>query len=275
MGKRIFIAGCARSGTTLLLDLAESFKNTHAPKGKERRVEHFKKLDSTARNVVLKRQIHSHKTLADLPADVDLIYCVRHPFDTLTSHHPAFPHRRFYVSEERWRAEYAALKRLQAKQPDRKIYYVRYCDLVRSPDEVQKGLADSLELEIERPFSKCGVAISTRSVDKFRHDSRLERYLWQLPHAWRAEIKAFCDEFGFELPIGYVRPASPFGDGLRRAVVAFKALSWPKILYAFRTPTARRLRRPIRRAVQPVLLPISRILPRRRKAETHDPPPAK
>jgi hypothetical protein len=225
--RKFFIAGCARSGTTLLLGLMSSFKDTHALTEEERHFSYFSNVKSTATNLVLKRQSDTHLTLSSLPPEINLIYAVRHPFDTLTSHHPEFlPHRRFHVSERRWREEYAALKRLRAKQPTRVIHYVRYCDLVISPDEVQKTLATSLHLETNYPFSQAGVRFSTSSIGKHQLDDRLERYLWLLPNEVRQEMKQFCDEFGYELPLGYVQPAWVPADSMRRLAILLLSRNW-------------------------------------------------
>ena len=222
-----FIAGCARSGTTLLLELMSSFKDTYALTGEERHFSYFSNVESAAANLVLKRQSDTHLTLPDLPSETTLIYAVRHPFDTLTSHHPDFlPHRRFHVSGRRWKAEYAALKRLRAKQPTRVIHYVRYCDLVTSPDAVQRTLATTLHLEIDCLFSKSGVHFFTLSIGKHRRDQRLESYLWLLPNELRQEIKQFCDEFGYELPVGYVQPAWRSVDTARRLSLLRWSRNW-------------------------------------------------
>jgi hypothetical protein len=214
-----FIAGCARSGTTLLLELMSSFKDTYAL-AEETHFTEFSNVESTAANLVLKRICTSHLTLPELPPGIDLIYVVRHPFDALTSHHPKYPSRTFYVSEPRWRDEYAALRRLRAGQPTRVIHYVRYCDLVTSPDAVQRSLAASLQLEINYPFSESGVRFFTSSIGKYRRDQRLERYVWLFPNPLRQEIKQFCDEFGYELPLGYIQPGAPnWLSGLTRLLL--------------------------------------------------------
>jgi Sulfotransferase domain len=224
---QFFIAGCARSGTTLLLELMSSFKDTHAMTSKEGHFSDFSKVESTAANLVLKREADTHLTLPDLPAEISLIYAVRHPFDTLTSHHPTFlPHRRFHVSERRWKDEFDALKRLRAKQPMRVIHYVRYCDLVTSPDSIQKSLATNLRLEINYPFSQAGVDFFPSSIGKYRRDRSLERYLWLLPQELRQEIKKFCEEFGYELPSGYVKPAWRPADTARRLIILLSSRNW-------------------------------------------------
>ena len=205
-----------------------SFKDTFALTSEERHFSDLFNVESTAANLVLKRQRDTHLTLPDLPPEITLICAVRHPFDTLTSYHPDFPHRRFYVSEWRWRNEYAALKRLRANQPTRVIHYVRYCDL--SPDAVQRSLATGLQLEINHPFSESGVRFSVSSIGKYRRDARLKRYLWLLPSDLRQEISQFCDELGYQLPLGYVQPAWLLTDTARRISVLLLSRHWPIVL---------------------------------------------
>ena len=242
MGRLFFIAGCARSGTTLLLELMPSFKGMHALTDAEWHFSDFSKINSSDGHVLLKRRIDSHHSLPDIPSDIDLIYAVRHPCDTLTSHHPDFPNRKFYVSEKRWRDEYASLKELRVKQPARTITYVRYCDLVTSPDEVQKHLATSLGLRNPLSISKSGTQFSTSSIKKYENDPKLQRYLWLLPHGLRQEIKEFCNEFGYELPPGYVQSPSLIGDGIRTFLVPIKARNWPVAIAPDDTRTLKQLR---------------------------------
>jgi hypothetical protein len=244
MGRMFFIAGCARSGTTLLLQLMPSFKDMNALTCAERHFSYFSQMDVTHGNVLLKRTFDSYLSLPDMAPDINLIYTVRHPFDTFTSYHPKFPHRRFYVSERRWRGEYAALKELRVKQPARTITYVRYCDLVTSPDAVQRYLATNLDLQIHYSFSESGIRFSTSSIKKYENDRELERYLWLLPHGLRQTIKEFCDEFGYELPPGYVRSPSLIGDSIRRIIVPIRARKWPMVLRVAPTLMARTLKHP-------------------------------
>jgi hypothetical protein len=267
MSRLFFIAGCARSGTTLLQQLMPSFKEMHTLK-KEANFDYFAQMDLNVANLLLKRDRKGHLTLPDLPADINLIYSVRHPFDTLTSHHPKFPHRRFYVSEKRWRTEYAALRELRARHPERTITYVRYCDLVTSPDAVQRHLANKLGLEIESLFSQSNITFSTRSIKKHENDPDLERYLWLLPHGLRQELEEFCDEFGYELPDGYVQPSSFIGDSMRRVVVPIRARIWSVVLLTAGSRIARKFKPLLRQPRRS----LSRILPRPNRAGTGAPP---
>ena len=92
-------------------------------------------LDQPQANLVVKRTAGGYLDLADLPASIGLIYCVRHPFDVLTSSHPETKALRpFHVTTERWEAEYDGLLRLRQAQPERSILILRYEDLIADPD---------------------------------------------------------------------------------------------------------------------------------------------
>ena len=135
-----------------------------------------------------------------LPAAVDLIHCVRHPYDVLTSVHPLSAHLRpFHVTRDRWFAEWDAIRRLRRRQPGRRIVTVRYEDLVTRPDDVQATIAADLGLVTEHPFSAnpLGVEIRPSSLEKWRTRPDLRRHLAGLDAAWHAEIGRFCTAYGY------------------------------------------------------------------------------
>ena len=206
---KIFIAGCARSGTSLLRGLMGSFADTYTFGGfshdQEAPESQFETLNRPEKHLVIKRVSTSHLTLPLLSADITLIYVVRHPFDVLTSAHPNSPQRPYHVSEPRWRAEYAAYRLLRALQPGRRIAVVRYEDVVTNPDRVQTRLATDLGLEIGRRFTDnaAGVAIRANSIEKWRRDAAVCRYLDTFDGPFLDAIASFCREFGYGLPLRY------------------------------------------------------------------------
>ncbi len=200
-GRRlVFIAGCARSGTSLLKQLMAVFDDT-AVFPRERTAWHFLEMAGAAEaTLVVKRTADCHRSLHRLPAAVDLVYCVRHPYDCLTSTHPLTSHLRpYHVTRDRWFAEYAALHRLQAGQPRRRITFVRYEDLVARPDDVQAIIAADLGLTAACSFSRnpLGIEILPASVAKWRTRPALRDHLTGLDAAWHREIGRFCAEFGY------------------------------------------------------------------------------
>jgi hypothetical protein len=183
----------------------------------------FDSLDRPERHLVVKRVATSHLTLPSLASDIGLIYCVRHPLDVLTSSHPDFPARRFYVSEPRWRAEYAGYRLLCGLQPSRRTLVLRYEDLVGDPDDMQRRIARHFGLDIARPFTGNaeGVPVRTGSVEKWRTDPGLRDYIDSFDPSFRDAIGAFCREFGYTLPVPFrawyprfLRPA-PWRTALR------------------------------------------------------------
>lgn len=185
----------------------------------------FQKLNPSAAHVVLKRRRDSHRELPGLPPGIELIYMVRHPLEALTSKHPAH-HRRFYVSERRWRSEYDSLKALRAAQPERRILYIRYDDLVTTPDIVQARIANNLNLQIVLPFSSSGVPISTASLHRYKEEPYRRLYVRLLPNDFKVEMKEFCELFGFQLPYNFVGPSSRIADSLRRLAVWNMQKEW-------------------------------------------------
>lgn len=203
-GRRlVFIAGCARSGTSLLKQLMAAFHDT-AVCPRERTPWHFLEMaDRPEAALVVKRTAECHRKLHRLPAAVDLIYCVRHPYDCLTSSHPQTLHLRpFHVTRERWFAEYEALERLRHEQPMRRITVVRYEDLVTRPDDVQAAIGSAVGLRPLEAFSTntLGIEIRSASLAKWRRRPELRGYLAELVAGWEADIGRFCDDFGYGPP---------------------------------------------------------------------------
>ncbi|WP_245436622.1 sulfotransferase family protein [Mesorhizobium tamadayense] len=198
---KIFIAGCARSGTTLTQRLMGCFEDTFVHRA-EAKYTQLDMLDRPEANLVVKRAERSHAHLARLPAAIGLIYCVRHPFDVLTSSHPeSRAERRFHVTSERWVAEYEALLRLRKAQPNRAIVYVRYEDMIARPDEVQERIARAFDLRPLIRFSEdAGNPIRATSLKKWERNEEYRAYITGLLPAFLARLRGFCDEFGYDMP---------------------------------------------------------------------------
>jgi len=205
----------------------------------------FDSLERPERNVVVKRISTSHLTLPRLAADIALVYCVRHPFDVLTSAHPGYPERRFYVSEARWRAEYAAYGLLRGLQPSRDILVLRYEDTVTDPDAAQRRIAERLGLVIAAPFSAnpAGVSIRTSSLEKWKREPALGNYLDTFDRPFLAEIGRFCEAFGYAVPARY---RAWFPEAIRRK-------PWRRLARDLAAPRVSRL--PGNPIIRPEMLP--------------------
>ena len=199
---KIFIAGCARSGTTLTQRVMKSFEDTFVWPPEARHTQ-FCLLDRQENNLVIKRDFRAFAHLAKLPADIGLIYCVRHPLDVLTSVHPqTAKERRFHTTADRWMLEYDALLRLRKAQPVRDIFYLRYEDTIADPDAMQQRIADRFGLRRRVPMSgDGGRPIHSRSLRKWERNEDYRAYLrQQLSPAVLAPMRAFCREFGYDMP---------------------------------------------------------------------------
>jgi hypothetical protein len=170
--------------------------------GQEKPISAFATFSRPGTHVVLKRTATCYQSLAKLPADIDLLYCVRHPFDTLTSAHRWTKDiRPFHVTPERWLAEYNAFRLLHARQPNRQIFVSRYEDLIAQPDECQRRIADHLGLTCRCRFSDNpdGVRLHADSIAKWRQHPTLLRYITSLDAELMPEIRRFGAEFGYEI----------------------------------------------------------------------------
>lgn len=202
----IFIAGCARSGTSLANRLMGCFDDVFVPgrhETEEYRASDFEQFAGRAPHIVLKRTWNAHETLPELGAGIELIYCVRHPYDVLTSTHQVTQgERRFHVSRARFRDEYEAFRRLRARQPDRRILVLRYEDLIREPDQTEKRIAAHFGLRPLHLFSRnpAGEEISANSLEKWREDPDLLSYFAHSRRSFRRLVRSFAREFDYALP---------------------------------------------------------------------------
>lgn len=198
---RILIAGCARSGTHLLMHLMTCFEDTHVHL-EEAGAAQFDRLEGMAATLVVKRTWDAHRRLPVLSPGIDLIYCVRHPYDVLTSSHPHSRQLRpYHVTVDRWTAEYEALRQLRRNQPERAIFYCRYEDMVADPDLMQQRLAVHFSLVPRMAFSADeSNKVFASSVRKWEGNAAFRSYLASLPPSFIAQLQPFCAEFGYDLP---------------------------------------------------------------------------
>lgn len=195
----LYIAGCGRSGTTLLQRMMRCFKDSHVARG-ERPFTAFVDISNSAeRNLIVKRDATAWEVLEWLPANIRLIYCVRHPYDVLTSFHPGSKKNQgFYIQAERWLNEYLAYKRYCAGRPGEGPIVVRYEDLVDDPDGVQRILAIDLKLEMEKRFSQRKEELSARSIGKWKNNEKFTAHIRELVEVHGDIIKSFCQEFSYD-----------------------------------------------------------------------------
>jgi len=204
--RRIFLAGCGRSGTYLLAAMMQCFKDTYVHPG-EAPAEAFASLDNEASTHVIKRLSDSFKTLHLIPAEICLIHLVRHPFDVLTSEHMGTER---YIKPNDWNAEIDAMRHLQRQNH----LIIRYEDLVSSPDQIQTLILEKFGLQRHRKFSEFHTVAevpgqisesmhglrppSTESVGKWRASLKDRGYLRSIWADVETNFNWLCSEFGYE-----------------------------------------------------------------------------
>lgn len=193
----VFIAGCGRSGTTLLQRLMRSFDDTHVARGERPFTAFIDLAERPEKNFVVKRDANTWQVLPWLPPGVKVLYCVRHPFDVLTSIHPGSKRKGFYISLGRWRSEYMALKQLM-EDHSKQLLVIRYEDLVMAADEMQGRIEAFAGLDSYRRFSDAREALSVRSVRKWTGNAAFGEYLEDIRRKERGLIDEFLDAFGYD-----------------------------------------------------------------------------
>ncbi len=212
--RRIYIMGCGRSGTWLLISLFSSFKNI-ALVAKELPVEYFGVIGTDAPVLVLKRDYRAYQLIEEIPTSISIIWIVRHPFDVLTSHNP-MDSRRYYIQPWRFIGEMYALKYLiETRRSDTLI--IKYEDLVRDPVGMQQRIADQFGLSIGFPPDQinerfnapreANIAmhglrkIDDSSVGKFRQDPEKIKYLRKILPRIQPALAWVADEFSYDITL--------------------------------------------------------------------------
>ena len=150
---RIFITGCAKSGTTLLKRLFYAFEDVDICPD-ERHIVHFFEQPARAQVLVGKRhrfslfsehlsdEVMEHQAELIRAHGVKVINIIRDGRDVIYSDHNN-------VSPRRW----VAAMRQRGKFADLIDMEISYEDLVRRPDDVQQQVAENLGLSIKYRWS--------------------------------------------------------------------------------------------------------------------------
>ena len=81
---RVYVMGCGRSGTWLLLALLSSLEDVCIIP-KELGVEYFGVFSTKCSTLIIKRSFDAFLKVRGIPKDIEITYIIRHPFDVLTS----------------------------------------------------------------------------------------------------------------------------------------------------------------------------------------------
>ncbi|MDR4308116.1 hypothetical protein IHQ68_15965 [Chelatococcus sambhunathii] len=202
---RIYVCGCGRSGTTLLIDQMACFSRLFVDYA-ESHAGAFVRAPAGYEAVAIKRSSTAYEFLPGLPTEIGLLYIVRHPYDVMAS---KLGEKDRYIKPDRWRNEAAALAAVLASgRPN--MMLVRYEDLVSDPDGVQARIAQQWGLTIGLPFSRFHEIADTphahvaRPVDQasigaWRRHAGLIQDLDAVHAEIGAELEWFARRFGYEL----------------------------------------------------------------------------
>jgi hypothetical protein len=211
---RVFVLGCGRSGTWLLMQLLSTLKDQDIVP-KELPVEAFGLFATRTSRLLIKRHYLSYRSISRIPRDIRIIYIVRHPYDVLTSHNP-ITKRDYHIQPERWVEEMKALSLLMTSEREQhKI--VRYEDLVSNPIRIQAELAaflgaeiamspeeiaPSLRLDASTRIAMHGVRkIDTNSLGKYRGDPRKLEYLRSIRGELGETLSWVSSRFDYDIGI--------------------------------------------------------------------------
>ncbi len=238
--KHLVICGCSRSGTTLLYNMvrASAGKRIHAPDRERRAVA---TVDAAHPFIVTKRPLdllsipQITETLGD-ERDLWFLACLRDPRSLVSSMHAAVPHQffqgwdyQFFIkgSEKSFTNpgladSFVELARLR-EEPDARVSFVKYEDLVRDPEALRGTLTKATGLPLDRPFSEFHTApipealnialngvrpVEVPEAPSWTAPGRLERTRRQI--ALFPEIETVATDWGYP----------PFDEVLAKAGIA-------------------------------------------------------
>ena len=157
-GEHMFVYGCSRSGTTLLLNLFRAFADTTVV-SREHRLAELLRYRRIGGNVVVKRTpicaLDLSVELARQP-HVWVIDIVRDPRDVVTSRYGGAA--AFHTDFRRWERDVQAAE--NAERTHRRFLRVRFADLLTKPDSVQRQIADRIGLCTERTFAETAASLA-------------------------------------------------------------------------------------------------------------------
>jgi len=212
--RRIYVMGCGRSGTWLLAGLFATYADLEMVP-QELGVEYFGLYTTKKKILLLKRDYAAHLRIEQIPACIEIVYIIRHPFDVLTSHNPATK-RIYHIEPYRWLNEILALQYLLDSKRDHATI-VKYEDLVQEPHNSQGFIAERLKLGINHPIEMLDKVfqpdagtinamhglrpIDTNSIGKHKKDLAKIRYLKSIRPRLGRLLDWVGEEYGYDVSL--------------------------------------------------------------------------
>lgn len=212
--RRIYVMGCGRSGTWLLAGLFATYADLEIIP-KELSVEHFGLFKTKKKVLLLKRDYAAHVRIEQIPACIEIVYIIRHPFDVLTSHNPANK-KTYHIEPYRWLNEILALQYLlDSKRSQTTI--IKYEELVQDPHNSQALIAGKLKLGISHPVEMLDKVfqpdagtinamhglrpIDTNSIGKYKKDPAKITYLKSIRPRLGRLLDWVGEEYGYDISL--------------------------------------------------------------------------
>ena len=212
--RRIYVMGCGRSGTWLLAGLFATYADLEIIP-KELSVEHFGLFATKKKVLLLKRDYAAHARIEQIPACIEIVYIIRHPFDVLTSQNPTTG-ATYHIAPHRWLNEMLALQYLLDSKRDHTTI-IKYEDLVQEPRNSQTLIAGKLKLDISHPaemldkvFNAPSEAVSamhglraidTNSIGNYKKDPAKITYLKSIRPRLGRLLDWVGAEYGYDVSI--------------------------------------------------------------------------
>lgn len=212
----VFVTGCARSGTSLMLRCLATLHDPYYFWREKTIGDAYREEPYSESNIVLKRRSSCYKYFSLIPPGVKIVHMVRAPKYVFTSR--VNDELKFYMKASRWIGEYEAFLKFEKNHPRDRLVVIRYEDLVKDPDAIQGKIRSVHDLDFDMPFSryfernhlegklmsKTGKRRPWRPILPER--SRIAALPQDQEDHWQqikientAVLESFCDRFGYSL----------------------------------------------------------------------------
>ena len=211
VAQRVFLTGCGRSGTWLVMAMLQGFEDIYAAHG-EQPLAAFLDLPDTQSTHLVKRLHNAYLHFDRIPADIHVMHIVRHPFDVLISAHLG---KSNHITLPRLEGEHASYFAVLEGRPNTCV--IRFEDMVRSPDDVQVRVERFLQSRAAHPFRDFHMhadlstvvvqamhglrPLDPATLHRWRGDRQAEAFLQDRLAESDGTLRRFADAFSYDLEI--------------------------------------------------------------------------